>query len=211
MARRRRAPQVRTEEEREARLRSILDAALAIFAERGFAAARLDDIAAQAGVAKGTLYLYFPSKDALFEGLVRSIVASPLKGLTDEIARSDAPTDALLRMVFRFFRTEVLGTERKEIIRLVIAESRRFPQLAETYRREVIARGLVLLRRIARRGLARGELASDALAAFPQLIVAPAVTALIWTSLFEAEEPLDVEAMFEAHVALLTGAGKAKP
>jgi hypothetical protein len=96
-----------------------------------------------------------------------------------------------------------LGTRQKEIVRLLISEAGRFPEIAELYYREVIIRGLRVLRTVAERGMARGELKSDELARFPQLVVAPGLVALIWTHLFDRFEPLDVEAMFEAHLALL--------
>ena len=106
---------------------------------------------------------------------------------------------------------EILATRRKEIVRLVIAESGRFPELAEFYHREVVARGMALLRAVAERAVARGELSSDELVRFPQLVVAPGLVAFLWATLFERFEPLDAEAMFDAHMALLCAPAKAKP
>jgi AcrR family transcriptional regulator len=188
----------------------ILDAALDVFGERGFAEARLEDVAARARVAKGTIYLYFASKEALFEALIRTGVGAPIAALSAELASQELPFDAILRAIFARLRTEILATRRKEIIRLVLAEAGRFPQLAEFYHREVVSRGMVLLRGIAERALARGEIASDEIVRFPQLVIAPALVAFLWATLFERFEELDSEALFDAHVALITRALKTK-
>jgi AcrR family transcriptional regulator len=193
----------RSEEQRQAKLQAILDAALEVFIEKGFADARLDDVAARAGVAKGTIYLYVASKEALFEALVHSRIAVAIEAIEEKVLALDLPVEATLRMLFAFFRQEVLGTRRKEIIRLILAESGRFPEIAAVYHREVLSRGMRLLRAIARKACERGEFRSDELERFPQLAVAPAIVALLWLNLFQHFESLDVEGMFEAHLQLL--------
>ena len=169
----------------------ILDAALDVFGERGFAEARLEDVAARARVAEDTIYLYFASKEALFEAIIRTGVGAPIAALSAELASQELPFDAILRAIFARLRTEILATRRKEIIRLVLAEAGRFPQLAEFYHREVVSRGMVLLRGIAERALARGEIASDEIVELPQLVIAPALVAFLWATLFERFEELD--------------------
>jgi len=202
---------VRSDAERQAKERAILDAALDVFAESGFAPARLEEVAARAGVAKGTIYLYFPSKQALFEALIRTGIGEPIEAAGAEAAALDLPFEAVVRGLFARMRHQILATRRKEIIRLVIAESGRFPELAEFYYREVVARGMALLRAAAERAVAQGELSSDELARFPQLVVAPGLVAFLWATLFERFETLDAEAMLEAHLALLLRPPKAKP
>jgi AcrR family transcriptional regulator len=202
---------VRSDAERQAKERAILDAALDVFAESGFAPARLEEVAARAGVAKGTIYLYFPSKQALFEALIRTGIGAPIEAAGAEAAALDLPFEAVVRGLFARMRHQILATRRKEIIRLVIAESGRFPELAEFYYREVVARGMALLSAAAERAVARGELSSDELARFPQLVVAPGLVAFLWATLFERFEKLDAEAMLEAHLALLLRPPKAKP
>jgi AcrR family transcriptional regulator len=187
------------------RRQAILDAALAVFAERGFDAARLDDVAQRAGVAKGTLYLYFRDKEALFEELVRSAVAPLLENVSRAAAAPDVPATVVLEAFFSLFEKEVLGTKRKLLLRLIIAEGPRFPAIAEFYHREVVTRGLQLMRSVAARAFERGEFATDGPAHFPQLIVAPLVLAVIWDSLFAKIAPLDVAALLRAHRGLLTG------
>jgi hypothetical protein len=111
-------------------------------------------------------------------------------------------------MLFTFLRQDVLATRRKEIVRLILSEAGRFPEIAALYHREVVGRGMRLLRRVAERAIARGEFRSDELARFPQLAIAPGIIALVWLNLFQHLEPLDVEGMFDAHVDLLMRALK---
>lgn len=195
-----------------ARREAILDAALTVFAEHGYEAARLDDMAARAGVAKGTLYLYFKDKEALFEALVRGAV-SPILGQASAAAAMPGMKAAdVLKLFFALFQKEVLGTKRKLILRLIIAEGPRFPALAEFYYREVVSQGLALMRAVARNAVASGEFTSDAAARFPQLIVAPLLMAAIWDGMFSKIDPLDVPGLLEAHRELLTGsAGRPTP
>lgn len=203
----RRAP-ARKKEDREAKLQAILDAALDVFLKKGFTEARLEDVAAKAGVAKGTIYLYVTSKQALLEALIHSGIGGPIGAIEERILALDAPAEDKLRALLAFLRKEILGTRRVDIVRLILSEAGRFPQLAEIYHREVISRGMRLLRRIAEQGLATGEFQSDALLRFPQLAVAPGLLALLWTTFFQKIDPLDVEAMLETHLGLMMSALK---
>ena len=202
----RRAASVRHRDGRAERRETILDAALAEFSARGFAAARLDDIARGARVAKGTLYLYFRDKESLFKELVRSRL-SPLVGAIGTAAARNISVRALVELILEVFVTEILATSRKDIIRLIISEGQRFPELAEFYYREVIARVLPLLRRRLKHAVKTGELRHDALARFPQLLVAPAVVAILWSALFERFSPLDARAFLRAHLEVLFSEG----
>jgi AcrR family transcriptional regulator len=204
---RRRRP-ARSEDERQAKRDAILDAALDVFADKGFAQARLDDVAARAGVAKGTVYLYVASKEALFEELVRSGIAAPIAEIAERALAHDAPLETTLRMLFTFLRKEVVGTRRAEIARLVLAEAGRFPDLAALYHREVVSRGMALIRGILERAATRGEIAADEVVRFPQLVIAPGLVAILWSALFARLEPLDVEGMLDTHLALLMRALK---
>jgi AcrR family transcriptional regulator len=198
-ARRTRAPKVET----EARRQAILDAALSVFAEHGFEAARLDDVAERAGVAKGTLYLYFKHKEALFEDLVRSAVTPVIDTLSKVATNPAVPAGAVLDAFFAAFEREVLGTRRKLLLRLIIAEGPRFPAIAKFYHREVVSRGLELMRAVAERAVQSGEFATDAAARFPQLIVAPLLVSVIWDGLFAKIDPLDVGGLLRAHRQML--------
>jgi len=191
-----------------ARRETILDAALTVFAERGFEAARLDDVAAQAGVAKGTLYLYFKDKEALFEEVVRSAASPIVERLSVLATAPDMPMTLMLDALFGLFEKEVLGTRRKLLIRLIIAEGPRFPRIAEFYFRDVISRIMPMLSKIAQRAADRGELPNDAVARYPQLVAAPLLLSVIWDGLFARISPLDVSDFLRAHRDVLTAQGR---
>lgn len=183
------------------RREAILAAALDEFAERGFAAARLDDVAKRAGIAKGTIYLYFRDKETLFQELL-SAMLTPIIGGFEALGQADVPAKQLAEHMRDVFVTEVFETRRKDVIRLMIAEGRRFPKLAEFYYREVLSRIIEALRAILKRGAARGEV-PEQLVEFPQLMAAPGLVAIIWTGLFEDLAPLDVRKMMQAHIDIL--------
>jgi AcrR family transcriptional regulator len=184
-----------------ARREAILTAALDEFSSRGFEAARLDDVAKRAGVAKGTIYLYFRDKESLFQELIRTML-TPLVGTIEALGAADVPTNVLAERLVDLFVREVYETRRKDVIRLMISEGRRFPKLAEFYYREVLSRIVAAVRAILRRAAARGEVPAS-LAEFPQIIAAPGLVAIIWSGLFERFEPLDVRKMMKTHVELL--------
>src|ERR1700674_1552556 len=199
-----RTPAGRQGARRGERREAIIAAALDEFSVRGFAATRLDDVARRAGVAKGTIYLYFRDKESLFQELVR-VMVHPLVGAITTAPLHDLPIRAVVEMIVDVFVNEIFGTRRKDVLRLIIAEGPRFPKLAEFYYHEVIARMLPVLRARLTLAVERGELPHDALARFPQLLVAPALMAIIWSSLFDRFEPLDVRALMRAHLDLLFG------
>ena len=184
-----------------ARREAILAAALDEFAARGFEAARLDDVAKRAGVAKGTIYLYFRDKQSLFQELVRAML-TPLVGTIEALSAADVPTSVLADTIVDLFVREVYETRRKDVIRLMISEGPRFPELAEFYYREVLSRIIAAVRALLTRAAARGEVPAG-LAEFPQIIAAPGLVAVIWSGLFERFEPLDVRKMMKTHVDLL--------
>jgi len=190
-----------------ARREAILAAALDEFAAQGFAATRLDDVARRAGVAKGTIYLHFRDKDALFQELVRSVLSRPV-GMLETIAHSDAPVRVLAERIVEVFVQEVYATRRKDVIRLIISEGPRFPKLAEFYYREVLSRVIKAVRGLLRHAIERGEIDNEAIVRFPQLLVAPGLVAIIWSGLFDRFEPLDAEALMRAHLDLLFGKGR---
>jgi AcrR family transcriptional regulator len=184
-----------------ARREAILAAALDEFSSRGFEAARLDDVAKRAGVAKGTIYLYFRDKESLFQELIRAML-TPLIGTIEALGAADVPVSVLTDQLVELFVREVYETRRKDVIRLMISEGRRFPKLAEFYYREVLSRIIAAVRALLRRAAARGEVPA-ALVEFPQIIAAPGLVAIIWSGLFERFEPLDVRKMMKTYVELL--------
>ena len=195
--------EARSAERREA----ILAAALDEFSARGFEAARLDDVARRAGVAKGTIYLYFRDKESLFQELIRAMLA-PLVTIIEGMGAADVPMARVSEHIVDLFVREVYETRRKDVIRLILTEGQRFPHIAEFYYREVLSRIIAAVRELLKRAAARGEVPAG-LVDFPQLIAAPGLVAVIWGGLFDRFEPLDVRAMMKTHVELLFGSRRA--
>lgn len=186
---------------------AILDAALDVFLAQGYAATRMADVAARAGVAKGTLYLHFADKAALFEGVLRAALAAPLAGLAAAApAPGEAVRDVLLRALSPLLR-ELEGSRRAAVVRLVVAEAGRFPEVAALYRRIVIEPGLRAIGALAARAAASGELRGEALLRHPQLLVAPVIVSVLWNGLFADGDPMDAEAAFAAQLDLLFRSG----
>ena len=141
----------------DARPDEILRAALQVFGERGFAHSRLDEVARKAGVSKGTVYLYFDSKDALFREVVRATTGSVLaesEAWLDAFAGS--ATEALAHFIRRMWR-HMADPEQAAVSRLVQSEIRQFPELAQFYSEEVTLRARRLMERILLRGVKSGE------------------------------------------------------
>jgi AcrR family transcriptional regulator len=186
------------------RRQAIVEAALAEFVARGFTATRLDDIARRAGVAKGTIYLHFKDKESMFEELIRTAIVPLVGRITAPPPTGASIRDTIERVVLTFIQ-EIVSTPRADIVRLIIAEGARFPAIADFYYREVISRGLAGMRAMIELAVARGEIREAQLARFPQIMIAPAIVAVIWKSLFERHSPLDAVEMFRVHLDLIFG------
>jgi AcrR family transcriptional regulator len=187
---------------------AIVAAALEEFSARGFAAARLEDVAQRAGVGKGTIYLHFRDKEALFQELVTTMLV-PFIANIEAAPSAGLPIRVMLERLIDLFLREIYGTERRKLIRLIMTEGPRFPQLAEFHYHHVVKRAIAAMRALLDAAHRRGELRSDALVRFPQLVVAPCMMAIVWSGLFDRFAPLDVAALMRAHLDLIFGTGGA--
>jgi AcrR family transcriptional regulator len=187
---------------------AILTAALEEFSARGFAAARLEDVARRAGVGKGTIYLHFRDKEALFRELVTAMLV-PFIANIEAAQPASLPIRLVLERLIDLFVREIYGTERRKLIRLVMTEGPRFPQLAEFHYHHVVKRAVAAMRALLEAAHRRGELRNDALVRFPQLVVAPCIMAIVWSGLFDRFAALDVAALMRAHLDLIFGTGGA--
>ncbi len=195
---------------KEARPQEILGAALAEFAANGYAATRLDDVARRAGISKGTIYLYFDSKEELFREVVRRSVVPQLENLRAAVDGFSGSVEDFIRTRLKEFELRLIESEVRFIFRLLVAEGHKFPDLTQFYFDEVIGRGMAVLRRLVARGVAQGEFRPTALDEVPQLLVAPALLGLLWKSLFDRYRPLDLERMLETYVDLVLNGLKAE-
>ena len=191
----------RRQRRKEARPGEIVRAAMEVFAEVGFGAAKVAEIAKRAGVAKGTVYLYFQTKDELFEAAVRAHM-NPAYARVEEIASSfpGSASEMLVQFVGRLYAEMADNAARRTILRILIAEGERFPSLTVFYHREFIARAQRLVRQIVQRGIEQGEFRPTAAMDHPGAIIGPAVMAAVWRMTFEAAEPLDTAAFSAAHL-----------
>lgn len=198
-----RAP-TRWRRRKEARPDEILAAALTSFAARGFAATRLEDVAARAGISKGTLYLYFKSKEELFEAVVRTRLLPNLARIEALAASFEGPSAALLERLLLTI-AGVVDSEVGAIPKLVIAEAGNFPELARFYLDEVVRRGLRLIGVILRRGIERGEFRPVDVDHAVFCVIAPLLIAALWKNSLEPHDhaPLDAAALVRAHLDLL--------
>jgi len=166
---------------KEARPGELLDAALALFVEKGFAATRVEEVAARAGVSKGTLFLYFPSKEDLFKAVVRENIAGRFPEWDTELAQFTGDSVELVRYAMRSWWERIGMTPASGITKLVMSEAGTFPEIAAFYQQEVIVPGHGLIKRILQRGVGRGEIRPElALDYAVYSLIAPMIFLLMW-------------------------------
>lgn len=148
---------VKRERRKEARPGELLDAALDLFVEKGFAATRAEEVAAMAGVSKGTLFLYFQSKEELLKAVVRQNISGRFSEWNAEFETFEGDSAAMLTYCMNIWWERVGSTKASGITKLMMSEAKNFPDIAAFYQQEVIEPGQVLIRRILQRGIDRGE------------------------------------------------------
>jgi len=196
----------RRRERKDTRPQEIVAAAFEEFAAKGFAGTRLEDVAARAKVSKGLPYLYFKTKVELFKAVVRSVITSHFDVIRERMETTELSAEDFLKGPFLAFIQELVGSRRAFIARLLIAEGHKHPELTAFYFETVVSRGIETLTRLIDRGIESGEFKPTRLRDFPQLLVAPALTAIIWRSLFERHRHLDTDAMLATNIELLVDA-----
>ncbi|MEM8849177.1 MAG: TetR/AcrR family transcriptional regulator [Pseudomonadota bacterium] len=186
-----------------ARPGEILAAALAEFEAKGFADTTFADIAKRAGIARATIYLYFDSKDRIFDALTRRILTDPLEEMGQALDAYDGTSEALLERFLTHLHSEASEAETILLLRILVSEGRRFPDLVRLHHARINDSGLSLLQRIIRRGIDRGEFAPEIADLDLRVVIAPAIMALFWQMIFASIAPLDREAMLRSHLDLV--------
>jgi AcrR family transcriptional regulator len=204
-------PTPKRRREKEARPQEIVDAAFEEFVSKGFQAARLEDVASRAGVSKGLPYLYFKTKEELFKAVIRSVISPIFDRVRERMLTTDLSCEEFLKGPFLSFMQELVRSRRILIARLLIAEGHKHPELTGFYYDHVISKGRETLQAFIDRGVARGEFRQTPLRDFPQLIIAPALMAVIWRTLFERHSHLDTDALLKTHIDLVVEALRARP
>jgi AcrR family transcriptional regulator len=195
--------QTRWRRRKEARPAEIVEAALACFNERGFAATRLEDVAARAGVTKGTIYLYYPSKEDLFKAAVRGGLVPIIERVEALLAEPIAATVLLQRLVMTW--EAVVASPLSVIPKLVIAEAGNFPDLARFYLDTVVHRAFDLIAAILRRGIEQGEFRPVDVNHVVFCVIGPLLFTVLWQQSLgrHDDQPLDTSAVLRAHLDLL--------
>jgi AcrR family transcriptional regulator len=170
----------RWERRKDARPQELLDAAIDLFVERGFASTRLEDVARRAGVSKGTLYLYYENKEELFKAVVRTSIVPAIGEAELSISEFDGHSADLLRSIIHNWWRRIGATKASGIIKLVTSEAGNFPDLAKFYQEEVINRGTRMISSMLERAIARGEFRPVDVNMATQLMMAPMLMLITW-------------------------------
>lgn len=183
------APTTRWSRRKEARPTEIIEAATEVFAQNGFAAARLDEVARRAGVAKGTLYRYFETKEDLFRAVVQHAVSVNLQGLQQGAATLEGSLAERVPVLLRGAVTRIAGSRVPALARLVIGESRVFPDLAQIWHDNAVAQVLAVLKALIVQAQERGEVRAGDPGSYAFSIVGPLVTGVLFHEVFGAASP----------------------
>jgi len=189
--------------QKEARRNAIIDAGFMEFAQQGFTAAKLDDVAVRAGIGKGTIYLYFDSKEALFEEVVRKNLF-PLRDEAQRLAQEFSGTAAELLTIHLERLYETLHQDKMpQLVAMIMGETSRFPSLSDFFFTEMIASHQDVLKGIIKKGVENGEFREEALNEFTQILIAPAMISAIWRLQFDQHDPLDIKEYAKNHIDLV--------
>jgi TetR/AcrR family transcriptional regulator len=201
-------PRPRRERRKESRPGELLDAALALFVEKGFAATRVEEVAARAGVSKGTLFLYFPSKEDLFKAVVRETIAGRFDEWNEELEHYPGSSAELVRHCMQSWWERIGMTAASGITKLVMSEAGTFPEIAAFYQQEVIGPGHDLLKRILQRGVDRGDVRPMNMEYAVYSLIAPMIFLLMWKHSMApccpASQQIEPVAFIDSQVSLLT-------
>ncbi|SFS19993.1 TetR/AcrR family transcriptional regulator [Yoonia litorea] len=193
----------RAQRRKDARPSEIIDAGIDEFAEHGFERARLDRIAKAAGIAKGTIYLYYESKEALFLAAAEKHVIEVLAENETTLAGFQGTTAELLTHLLTAIYDQFVDGRAQTLLKIMVAEGDRIPKVVERYHAMAIQRGTSLLRTILERGVARGEVDPSPIVNNPQVVIAPAIFYAIHSMVFQMHGPIDRDSFIAAHTEMM--------
>jgi AcrR family transcriptional regulator len=186
----------------EARPVEIVRAAYEVFAEKGFAAARLDDIAQRAGVSKGALYLYFETKEDIFKAVVKDAVAPNIGAIETFALSFPGPFEQLIRMMAPRLAMLADQSNMGKVIKMVVGESGNFPEIARVWHDDIIVKGIGLLTSLIARAQERGQVRAGDPRQYALTIIGPLLTAVIFRETFVpvGAKPFDIPALMQQHL-----------
>ena len=188
---------------KEARPAEIIDAGMDLLAQHGFEGTKLSEVARRAGISKGTIYLYFESKEALFEAALQDRMAKVMEESFGNSPELKSTTESQLASFLQTVYSGMLGGDGLVLAKVMLREGHRFPKLLQLYKEVVIPSGMDALTQVLQVGAERGELRVDPGAFDPRLIIAPAVLSALWATLFPDEEPLGTKEFAAAHLDMV--------
>ncbi|MBI3100069.1 MAG: TetR/AcrR family transcriptional regulator [Burkholderiales bacterium] len=188
------------ERRKEARPGELLDAALDLFVEKGYATTRVEEVAARAGVSKGTLFLYFPSKEELFKAVVRENIVGRFAQWRNELQHYEGSTADMLRYGYRSWWESIGCTRASGITKLILSEGCNFPDITAFYQQEVILPGQAMIRALLQRGVDRGEFRPVALDYAVYAVLAPMIFLMLWKHSVGACVPVGLDFQPEAYL-----------
>ncbi len=193
---------------KDARPQELLDAALQLFVEKGFAATRIDEVARVAGVSKGTLYLYYPSKEDLFKAVVRQKLGALIAEGGEIAAQHQGSVSELLVLLMRTWWERVGNTPAAGIHKIVLSEVRNFPELAQFYADEVITPADQLFCQCVQRGIERGEFRPMPLQEVAHALIAPVIFLALHQHSFgccpiSGDEGIEPQRLLDTHLDLV--------
>jgi len=192
----------RAEKAKEKRV-AIIQAAKNEFISKGFEAARIDEIAKKANVAKGTVYLYFPNKETLFDEMIKTVMMPLINNIRQGLDGQTQATKEVYEPVFSSLLKNMLSPEVGPVMRLMISEAIRFPKLGDFFRREMVAPMIEKQKGLLKCAAQAGKLQNPAIAEYPQLLLAPILLTVVWQGLFKQFVPDDVSEMMKLHFELM--------
>ena len=195
-------PKPRYQRRKQDRPQEITQAAFEAFAEKGYAATRVEEVARRAGVSKGLMYLYFKTKEELFKAVVKSVVIRRVDQLIDNVETTDLSSEDFIRGPLMSFMQQIPGSPVAIVIRLLVSEGPRHPDLTDYYYDNVVARGLGAITRFVEHGIERGEFRQSAITELPHLFLAPVMLSIIWGIIFKTRQ-LDTDKLIETQIDML--------
>lgn len=199
-------PPSRFQRRKEERPAEITAAAMAAFAENGYSATRVDDVARRAGVSKGLLYRYFETKEDLFKAVIRGFVSPRVREITQAADNPEMSVTEFLRGPFLTRVQRIPRSPLKILLRLMVSEGPKHPDLTAYYWQQVIEPALKALHRLIERGVQNGEFRRSALNDYPQLLVTPVLFSTLWNVVFARHHTLDTDRLLQGHIELILAA-----